>query len=129
MPRTRNLILVTVLLPVLWPPFSMATTSAEKEIQHLFEFISQSGCTFIRNDKEYTALDARDHMQKKYAYAKRWIDNTDHFIDHIASKSSISGKRYQVRCEEHLFYSDNWLQQELARYRASQSHGQRVSVP
>jgi hypothetical protein len=32
----------------------------------------------------------------------------------------MSGKRYQVRCQKQLLYSDNWLQQELQRYRTSQ---------
>lgn len=129
MPRIRNTLLSTLLVLLAWPAYAQATTTAEKEIQYLFEFISQSDCTFIRNNSEYPAPDARNHMQNKYAYAKRWLDSAEQFIERIASKSSISGKRYQVRCEGELFYSDNWLTQELIRYRTSQSHGQRTSTP
>ena len=103
-------------------PLSTATasTNTTQEIQHLFDFIVASDCIFIRNNSEYTASEARDHMQRKYDYAKRWIGNTEQFISKIASKSSMSGKRYQVRCQNQLLYSDNWLKQELHRYRTSQ---------
>jgi hypothetical protein len=105
-----------MLLPV---SVTAKSVNTEQEIQHLFDFIVQSECTFIRNKTEYTASEARDHMQRKYDYAKRWIANTEQFISRIASKSSMSGNRYQIRCEDQLIYSDNWLKQELQRYRAS----------
>lgn len=124
MQKIRNHILSALLVAVLWPTLAQATSTAEHEIQHLFGFISQSDCTFIRNNSEYPAPEARDHMQNKYAYAKGWVDNTEQFIERIASKSSISGKRYQVRCGGQLFYSDDWLKQELVRYRASKPDGQ-----
>ena len=103
-------------------PLSVTAISANtgQEVQHLFTFIVESDCSFIRNNTEYTASEARDHMQKKYDYARRWIGNTEQFINRIASKSSMSGKRYQVRCQKQLLYSDNWLQQELQRYRINQ---------
>lgn len=93
--------------------------NSAQEIQHLFNFIVASDCIFIRNNTEYTASEARDHMQRKYGYAKHWIDNTEQFISRIASKSSMSGNRYQVRCQNQLLYSDNWLLQELQHYRIS----------
>ena len=103
-------------------PLSAATSSTNtaQEIQHLFDFIVASDCIFIRNNTEYTASEARDHMQRKYDYAKHWIGNTEQFISRIASESSMSGKRYQVRCQNQLLYSDNWLKQELQRYRTNQ---------
>ena len=103
-------------------PLSITAAPANTghEIQHLFNFIVASDCIFIRNNTEYTASEARDHMQRKYDYAKRWIGNTEQFISRIASKSSISGNRYQIRCQNQLLYSDNWLTQELQRYRTSQ---------
>ncbi len=102
-------------------PLSVTATSAntDQEVQHLFNVIVESDCTFIRNNTEYTASEARDHMQRKYDYAKRWIGNAEQFISRIASKSSMSGKSYQIRCQNQLLYSDNWLIQELQRYRTS----------
>ena len=120
MQKLRNSLLASLLFMLL--PLTAAASKADtaQEIQHLFDFIVKSDCIFIRNNTEYTASKARDHMQKKYDYARRWIGNTEQFINRIASKSSMSGKRYQVRCQKQLLYSDNWLQQELQRYRTSQ---------
>jgi len=103
-------------------PLSVTATTArtEQEVQYLFNFIVESDCIFIRNDTEYTASEARDHMQRKYDYARRWIGNTEQFISRIASKSSMSGNRYRIRCQDQLRYSDNWLTEELQRYRTSQ---------
>ncbi len=119
MRKLRNNLLLALVL--MMPPFSTtAATATEQEIQHLFEFIVESDCIFIRNNTEYSAHEARDHMQRKYDYARRWIDNAEQFINRIASKSSMSGNRYQIRCQDKLFYSDNWLKQELQRYRTNQ---------
>jgi hypothetical protein len=41
-----------------------------EEIAALLHFIEQSGCTFIRNDKQYDSLKARQHIEKKYNYYK-----------------------------------------------------------
>ena len=124
MQKIRNPVLFSLILSVLWLPFAQATSRTDQEIQHLFEFISRSDCIFIRNNTEYPAREARDHMQTKYDYAKRWVGSAEQFIERIATKSSISGNRYQIRCQDQLLYSDNWLKQELKRYRASQAASQ-----
>ena len=120
MQKFRNSLLASLLFLLL--PLSVTASKADttEEIQYLFDFIVKSECIFIRNNTEYSAREARDHMQRKYDYAKRWIGNTEQFISRIASKSSMSGKRYQVRCQSELLYSDNWLKQELQRYRTNQ---------
>lgn len=120
MQKFRNSLFASLLLLLL--PWAATASKADtsQEIQHLFDFIVKSDCIFIRNNTEYTASEARAHMQRKYDYAKRWIGNTEQFISRIASKSSISGQRYQVSCQDQLLYSDNWLNRELQRYRISQ---------
>lgn len=128
MQKIRKLMFITLTLSVLCVPFAQATNNTEQEIQHLFEFISQSDCIFIRNNTEYPAKEARDHMQTKYDYAKRWVGSAEQFIDRIATKSSISGNRYQIRCQGKLLYTDKWLKQELARYRASQISEQQTAT-
>jgi hypothetical protein len=128
MQKIRNLMLIALTLSVSCMPFAQATNNTEQEIQHLFEFISQSDCIFIRNYTEYPAMEARDHMQTKYDYAKRWVGSAEQFIERIATKSSISGNRYQVRCQGELLYTDNWLRQELERYRASQTSEQQTAT-
>ena len=128
MQKICNLMLIVLTLSVLCMPFAQATNNTEQEIQHLFEFISQSNCIFIRNNTEYLAKEARDHMQTKYDFAKRWVGSAEQFIDRIATKSSISGNRYQIRCQGKLLYTDKWLKQELARYRASQISEQQTAT-
>lgn len=120
--------LLSLTIMVVWIPFAQATTNTAREIQHLFEFINQSDCIFIRNNTEYAAREARAHMQTKYNYAKRWVDSAEKFIERIATKSSISGNRYQVRCQDQLLYSEIWLKQELNRYRSSQTTGQQSNA-
>jgi hypothetical protein len=128
MQKIRNLVLIALAVSLICMPFAQATTNTEQEIQHLFEFISLSDCIFIRNNTEYPAKEARDHMQTKYDYAKRWVSSAEQFIERIATKSSISGNRYQVRCQGKLLYTGDWLKQELEGYRASQTSEQQTAT-
>jgi len=128
MQKIRKLMLIVLTLCVPGMLFAQTTNNTEQEIQHLFEFIGQSDCIFIRNNTEYPAKEARDHMQTKYDYARRWVGSAEQFIERIATKSSISGNRYQVRCQGKLLYTDNWLKQELEHYRASQFNKQQTAT-
>jgi len=128
MQKIRKLMLIVLTFCVPGMLFAQTTNNTEQEIQHLFEFIGQSDCIFIRNNTEYPAKEARDHMQTKYDYARRWVGSAEQFIERIATKSSISGNRYQVRCQGKLLYTDNWLKQELEHYRASQFNKQQTAT-
>ena len=92
---------------------------SDSEIRHLLQYIGNASCTFVRNGKEYSTADARAHIEKKYAYAERWIDSTEDFIRLTATKSSMSGKPYRVRCNGNEFLSARWLSEELFDYRNS----------
>jgi hypothetical protein len=72
--------------------------SMDDEIDFLLESVANSGCTFIRNGREHDADDARDHLQTKRRRGKRYFDTTEEFIERLASKSSMSGKPYSIRC-------------------------------
>jgi hypothetical protein len=91
----------------------------ESEIEHLLSYVERSGCTFIRNDKDYTATRARSHLERKYGYAKSKIDTADQFIEYVRAGSSRSGKPYRIRCGEHEYTAGEWLAAELSRFRAS----------
>jgi hypothetical protein len=91
----------------------------ESEIVHLLSYVEQSSCTFIRNDKDYTASYARSHLERKYGYAKSKIQNADQFIEYVGAGSSRSGKPYRIRCGEHEYTAGEWLATELSRFRAS----------
>jgi len=87
------------------------------EINHLLEFMAQSDCTYVRNGKEYSALEARDHIASKYESVKWRIKTTEGFIGKIASRSSLSGKQYLIRCEGEEQTTEQWLFRELGNYR------------
>ncbi len=92
----------------------------EKEIRHLFDHLQNSQCEFNRNGKWYTAEEAAVHIQQKYQYLlkKGLIDSTEQFIDRAASKSSLSGKPYRVRCgASEPIKSSDWFLDELRRFR------------
>ena len=92
----------------------------EKEIQHLFDHLKNSDCEFNRNGKWYNAEEAQNHINKKYNYLLKrgLINSTEQFIDRVASKSSMSGKPYIVKCgESQAINSSVWFKEELTRFR------------
>ena len=88
-----------------------------EEITSLLLFVEQSGCTFIRNGKHYDAPEARQHIEKKYAYYKVQIRTAEDFIQYSAAKSSITGKPYTVICNGEDMTSSGWLNAELDKLR------------
>ena len=104
-----------VVATVLTPLGSQADT--ELEIKHLFEYIQNSNCTFVRNGKEYNRKETLAHIQKKYEYAKRRITSAEDFIKYTATKSSLSGQPYKVVCDGRKILSAEWFMAELRRFR------------
>jgi hypothetical protein len=93
----------------------------QREVAQLLEFVARSGCEFNRNGSWYEAGKAREHLQEKYAYLNKrgQIPDAEAFIDRAASKSSISGRAYQVRCGiGPLIPSATWLSTELKHLRS-----------
>jgi hypothetical protein len=94
--------------------------TARSEIAHLLGQLERSGCEFRRNGDWYSAIDARAHLDKKYHYLldRDLISKAEDFIEQAASRSSMSGKVYEVRCGgEPITTSAQWLARELQRYR------------
>jgi hypothetical protein len=100
---------------------AQAQARAGDDVQHLLDYLGRSGCQFNRNGDWYDARAARDHLQEKYDYLKKrdLVPDAQAFIERAASKSSMSGKPYQVRCGNgQPVPSARWLGAELERYRA-----------
>lgn len=91
----------------------------EQEINYLLDFVSASGCTFIRNGTEHSSVDAADHLRMKYERGRRYADTAEEFIENLASQSSWSGRPYEVVCDGEAQASGHWLQRALADYRAA----------
>jgi hypothetical protein len=110
------LLLLVVPTAVLLSPQCRAA-DMDAEIEHLKDFIGNSECIFIRNGVEYDSADALKHIMRKYKAARRHIKTTEDFIRLTATKSTMSGKSYEVRCGGRGALCADWLRDELSRYR------------
>jgi hypothetical protein len=107
-------------------PLSFARASApgiaQTEINYLLEFVARSGCQFYRNGNWYDAKQAEAHLRRKYdalAAANR-IHTAEDFIEQAATKSSLSGEAYAIRCQsDPVLTTNQWLRDVLARLRSS----------
>ncbi len=74
--------------------------ATSREISQLFAALESSRCEFNRNGTWYNAQAATEHLQRKYDYLlkKNLVTSAESFIDLAATKSSLSGKPYLVRC-------------------------------
>jgi hypothetical protein len=113
-------------LIVLWSLFSFASARGEAppaarvEIEYLLQHVGTSGCEFYRNGSWYDAGRAEGHLRDKYKYldARHQINSAEDFIDRAATKSSISGLSYQLRCKGNAAVpSGQWLYDALTLYR------------
>lgn len=94
------------------------TAEHRMEISHLLSFVKNSSCKINRNGKIYEGSDAASHIQKKYDYFKNDIETTEQFIELSATKSTLSGKYYTVKCgDTEPIKTREWLLIELSSYR------------
>lgn len=112
-----NLLLLCLTSSILLVTPGLVCANQEDEINHLLAFIAQSNCTYVRNSKEYSAEEARDHIAGKYASVKWRIKTAETFIRKIASHSSLTGEQYLIRCDEEESSAEQWLFKELENYR------------
>ena len=94
------------------------TLAGQKEIDYLFGYLANSRCEFYRNGTWYDSTKAEAHLRGKYGFLKFSVNMTEDFIEKVASRSSLTGKPYQVRCGLGApLPSSQWLMNELMRYR------------
>jgi len=98
---------------------AQTSPQATREIKGLLDFVEHSDCQFVRNGTEYPGSQARAHLQKKLDYleGKDKVSSAEEFIDLAATKSSMSGTPYQVRCPAGTQPASTWLKVELQRQR------------
>jgi hypothetical protein len=109
----------------LWPlllAFSIhAFASAQNEISHLLGFVASTDCKYERNGTMHNGIEAVNHINIKYEYYLDEIKSAEDFIKYSATKSLMSGKYYKIYCEGlPVMRSENWLLDELMRYRGAQ---------
>ena len=121
---TARALLICVILTA--TPFICARAEpppdVHAEIDYLLQYVETSGCAFYRNGVWYESARATAHLRTKYDYlaARKLIVTTEDFIEKAATKSSMSGLPYKIRCGTgDEIASADWLRQALASYRAS----------
>ena len=95
------------------------TAGVQSEINFLLGYVQDSGCQFYRNGSWFDAKTAQTHLRDKYNYlmARNLINTTGDFIDLAATKSSFTGLAYEVSCKGARITSNQWLRDELLRFR------------
>ena len=94
------------------------TNKQKSEVEHLLNFVKTSPCEINRNGTYHKGSEAVSHIEKKYDYFRDKISTTEEFIEYSATKSTISGKYYSVRCGNgEVIKTKEWLLNELKRYR------------
>jgi len=94
-----------------------AGLSERDRIEQLLSSMESSTLVFIRNGKEYPGAEAADHLRRKWKAAGDRVRTAEQFIEHLASRSSISGSAYRVRLADGtVMNSGTWL---TGRLRAS----------
>lgn len=95
---------------------------AKKEIDHLLDYVGNSGCEFYRNGSWFDGKRGQAHLRDKYQFlvGRDMIQAASDFIDKAATQSSFSSLAYKVRCGSgEPVPSAQWLNAELARFRSA----------
>lgn len=116
--KTRSFLVALLSAGLLWSTAARAEppVKVQNEINFLLGYIAGSGCEFYRNGSWYNAHEAHAHLRTKYNYlaASNLINTTEQFIEQGASKSSMSGMPYQIRCNGGAAVSSQqWLHGRL----------------
>lgn len=113
---------LTFLLALLMvaPALAGPPPQATREIEQLITALGKSGCDFQRNGSWYAAAKAEIHLRRKYGWLRErdMVASAEQFIESAATRSSVSGRAYQVRCPgKPVVTSATWLQARLTEIR------------
>jgi len=111
-----------------FPALVRAGTPAKKgedsqtrtEAGFLLAYLAWSACSFYRNGSWHDANAARAHLRGKYdrLSVSNEIGNAEDFIDKVATRSSLTGEEYAVRCTDGASVpTATWLRAGLERLR------------
>lgn len=113
---------LAVLLCASLVPAATLSTASQAEIEALLWRLKASGCAFRRNGTWHTADEAQVHLQRKldYLVSKGAVANAEQFIERAATRSSITGQVYLVKCaSKPPLPSSEWLAFQLQDMRAT----------
>jgi len=118
----RHTLCSLLMLGFVMAPAVQADTpvTVQVEVNFLLGYLDGSACEFNRNGTWHDAHAAQAHLRNKYKYltARNMINTTEEFIEKAATKSSFTGRAYEVKCTNAETVSSNeWLRAELVRFR------------
>src|ERR1700688_4083028 len=99
---------------------SASPTVVQTEVEHLLSAVASSGCEFYRNGEWFDSRKASEHLRNKYTalVAVGGLVTAIDFIEKAATKSSLSGRPYLIRCAGGApVPTTQWLREALERYR------------
>ena len=91
------------------------TGVARSQIEAMLRRIETSDGKFIRNGKVYDGKSAAAHLRMKYEMAGGRIGSASEFLEHVATKSSLTGEPYEVQFGGDPMPLAEWLRQDLSR--------------
>ncbi|HET7538006.1 MAG TPA: DUF5329 family protein [Candidatus Didemnitutus sp.] len=99
MRHVLRLLVLAGLCALLAPCLRAAPASAEdQKIEALLAYVGEhKDAVFIRNGSEYSAGTAVKFLRGKWDRARDEVKTARDFIDKVATKSSTTGKPYQIR--------------------------------
>ncbi|WP_332743471.1 DUF5329 domain-containing protein [Hydrogenophaga sp.] len=92
------------------------------EIEMILNRLEASTCWFQRNGAWHDGARAKAHLLRKLEYIEKkgTVQSAEQFIELAASRSSLSGRPYQVRCgRDAPVPTRQWLSEQLNTVRAS----------
>ena len=101
-------------------PYTFGTSKTAVSEKHKIEQLIASvedldGATFIRNGTRFSAADAAAHLRRKLNAAAGRVKTAEHFIEHLASKSSVSGIEYTITMPGgHVIPAEQFFRAQLA---------------
>jgi len=118
--QSKKVIVISVSLKLFLMLFSITSfaNTMQDEIEYLLNQVKQTQCKINRNGRIYKGVKAVKHIKRKYKHFKNEIDSSEKFIEMSATKSTLSGKYYSIRCagkvEKRLA---EWLKIKLVNYK------------
>jgi len=119
--QTNALPIALLLIATMTASGAEPPTPGHTEIVRLLAVLGASSCQFYRNGTWHDGHEAQAHLQRKYDYLRKrgLAESAEQFIANGATKSSLSGKPYEVRCGDTAAVpSAQWLGEQLARLRS-----------
>ena len=101
------------------------------EIEGLLRAVGTSGCKFVRGGSSYSAAQAQEHLNQKYEYLvmRDLLSSTEEFIDKAATRSSMTGEPYAIRCAAAAPQrSDEWMRARLKSMRQAPAQRQGLEL-